>query len=123
MSQRTTKPTKKLQRPAKTQINLRSEQSDQSRRWSHVLSTALGIPKRDEREALPYWLDVQGDLSLSWSHGFYLALSPTLYGRTCMVYIAVVRAVSIYAFSQMILKKSTHNACFVEKCENVKTNG
>ena len=30
-----------------------------------------GYPKRDERELLPYWVDVQADLSLCWSHKSY----------------------------------------------------
>ena len=38
-----------------------------------------GYPKRDEREPLPYWVDVQADLSLCWSHRsycrFYLVLA------------------------------------------------
>ena len=28
-------------------------------------------PKRDKREPLPYWVDVQADLSLCWSHRSY----------------------------------------------------
>ena len=28
----------------------------------------LGYPKRDKRESLPWWVDVQADLSLCWSH-------------------------------------------------------
>ena len=28
----------------------------------------LGYPKRDEQEPLLYWVDVQADLSLCWSH-------------------------------------------------------
>ena len=27
-----------------------------------------GYPKRDKREPLPYWVDVQADLSVWWSH-------------------------------------------------------
>ena len=30
-----------------------------------------GYPKRDEQNLLPYWVDVQADLSLSWSHRSY----------------------------------------------------
>ena len=30
-----------------------------------------GYPKRDEREPLPYLVDVQADLSLCWSHRSY----------------------------------------------------
>ena len=30
-----------------------------------------GYPKRDKREPLPYWVDVQADLSLCWSHMSY----------------------------------------------------
>ena len=30
-----------------------------------------GYPKRDKREPLQYWVDVQADLSLCWSHGSY----------------------------------------------------
>ena len=31
----------------------------------------LGYPTRDKWEPLPYWVDVQADLSLNWSHGSY----------------------------------------------------
>ena len=30
-----------------------------------------GYPKMNEREPLPYWVDVQADLSLCWSHRSY----------------------------------------------------
>ena len=30
-----------------------------------------GYPKRDKREPLPYWVDVQADPSLCWSHRSY----------------------------------------------------
>ena len=32
------------------------------------LLQAPGYPKRDKREPLSYWVDVQADLSLCWSH-------------------------------------------------------
>ena len=55
MSHRTTKPT----------VNL----CDQRRLRSACASAQpLGYPKRDNRELLSYWVDVQVDLSLSWSH-------------------------------------------------------
>ena len=31
----------------------------------------LSYPKRDKREPLPYWIDVQADPSLCWSLGSY----------------------------------------------------
>ena len=31
----------------------------------------LGFPKKDEQELLPYWVDVQADLSLCWLHKSY----------------------------------------------------
>ena len=31
----------------------------------------LGYPKRNKKEPLPYWVDVQADLSLCWSHRSY----------------------------------------------------
>ena len=31
----------------------------------------LGYPNMDKREHLPYWVDVQADLSLCWSHRSY----------------------------------------------------
>ena len=41
-----------------------------------------GYPKRDKQEPLPYWVDVQVDLSLCWSHTSYCkfchALAQTL---------------------------------------------
>ena len=30
-----------------------------------------GYPKRDEQKLLPYWVDVQADLSLDWPHRPY----------------------------------------------------
>ena len=59
MSQRTTKPTIKLVRPAKTQISLRI-------RVCHLQHP--GYPRRDKRESLPYLVDAQADLSLYWLH-------------------------------------------------------
>ena len=35
------------------------------------LLQTLGYPKWDEWEPLPYWVDVQADLSLCWSHRSY----------------------------------------------------
>ena len=68
MSQHSTKPTIRLVRPPKTQISLcihavGSVFADGM--WSLKPS---GYPKRDEQEPLPYWVDVQSDLSLSRSH-------------------------------------------------------
>ena len=57
-------------RPAKTQISL-------PRRLVRVFADRMclvqppGYPKRDEREPLPYLVDVQADLSLCWSHRSY----------------------------------------------------
>ena len=35
------------------------------------LQQAPGYPKRNEREPLSYWIDVQADLNLCWSHRSY----------------------------------------------------
>ena len=48
-----------------------TQQPDQSICWLHVPSTALGYPKSDKQEPLPYWVDVEVDLSLCWSHRSY----------------------------------------------------
>ena len=57
-----------------------SEDSDQPahpRRLMRVFTDRMcllqppGYPKRDKRESLPYWLDVQADLSIFWSHSSY----------------------------------------------------
>ena len=37
-----------------------------------------GYPKRDKQEPLPYWMDVQTDLSLCWSHASYCRFSHAL---------------------------------------------
>ena len=47
-------------------------------RWSHCLLQHPGDPKRDGRESLPYWVDVQADLSLSWSHRSYCRICRAL---------------------------------------------
>ena len=47
------KPSIRFVRPAKIQISLRM-----------CLQQPPGFPKRDKREPLPYWADVQSDLSL-----------------------------------------------------------
>ena len=63
-NQRTTKPTIRLVRPAKTQISLRKCAG-----WSEsslIACASFSYPKRDKREPLPYWVDVQDDLSLCW---------------------------------------------------------
>ena len=48
-----------------------SAQADQSLHWSHVPSTASRNPKRYKWEPLLYWVTVQTDLSLYWSHRGY----------------------------------------------------
>ena len=68
MSQRTTKSTIRLVRPAKTQISLRIRTV-----WSESSPIACAfysfraIP-RNKREPLPYWVDVQTEVSICWSH-------------------------------------------------------
>ena len=47
-----------------------SEDSDQPAHRMSLLKPP-GYPKRDKREPLPYWVDVQGDLSLCWLHRSY----------------------------------------------------
>ena len=64
MSQHTTKPTIRLVQPA---------QSDQSFLIAYVFYRLWAI-QRDKQESLPYWVDVQADLSLYWSHRSYCRL-------------------------------------------------
>ena len=71
MSQLMTKPTMRLVRPAETQISMSI-----CTVWSvfadrMCLLRPPGYPKRDKREPLPYWVDVQAALSLCWSHRSY----------------------------------------------------
>ena len=71
LSQQTTKPTRRHVQPAKTLISLHI-----CTVWSvfpdgMCLLQPSGNPKREELEPLPYWADVQADLSLCWSHRFY----------------------------------------------------
>ena len=47
-----------------------SAESDQSPDCMCLLQP-LGYPKKNKREPLPYWVDVQDDLSLCWSHKSY----------------------------------------------------
>ena len=65
-----------------------SAQSDQSLRWSHVPSKPKGYPKSDKREPLPYWVDIQADLSLCCSHRSYCrfcrALAHFLLSEDCI---------------------------------------
>ena len=75
MSQRTTKHTLRLVRPAETQISLRIRAVWSERLcWSYV---PPGYPKRYKLNPLKYWLDVQADLSLCWSHGSYCRITKT----------------------------------------------
>ena len=64
MSQSLTKPTIRLVRPAKTDQPAHSLIA-----WAFYSLQA--IQKRDKREPLPYWTDVQADLSLYWSYWSY----------------------------------------------------
>ena len=71
-------------RPAKSRISLVRVW------WSHVPST--GYPKRDKRELLPYWVDVQAGLNICWSQRSYwkyiLSWAGSFgfsYGRTVIV--------------------------------------
>ena len=43
-----------------------------------------GNPERDTRETLPYWVDVQADQSLCWSHRSYY-----MYCRELLIYYVV----------------------------------
>ena len=47
-----------------------SEDSDQTALITCCLQPP-GYPKWDKREPLPYWVDIQADLSLCWSHRSY----------------------------------------------------
>ena len=76
MSQRTTKPKISLVRLIKVFAD------------RMCLLQLPGHPKRDEREPLPYWVDVQADLSLCWLHRSYCrfchALSQYVKGKVNM---------------------------------------
>ena len=45
----------------------------------------MGYLKRIEREPLPYWVDVQADLSLCWSHRSYSRFYHALAHFLCFV--------------------------------------
>ena len=62
----------RLVRPAKTQISLRIRAVWTVSADCICLLQPPGYPKRDQREPLPYWIDVQADLSLYWLHRSYL---------------------------------------------------
>ena len=66
MTQRTIKPTIRLVRSAQTQ-NKPAHPRSLIRAFAERmrLLQPLGYPKRDKREPLPYWMDIQADLSLS----------------------------------------------------------
>ena len=72
LSQSMIKPTIRLVRPAKTPISLRIHAV-----WSESFADRMcilqppGYPKKDIPEPLPYWVDIQADLSLCWSHRSY----------------------------------------------------
>ena len=63
MHKRTTKTSIRLMRPAKTQIRLLGCAVRVLPDRMCILQL-LGYPKWDEQEPLPYWVDVQADLSL-----------------------------------------------------------
>ena len=53
--------------------------------WSHVFLQPPGYAKRDNRESLPYWVDVHADLSLCWqhrSHCSFVVLPLIIYRRS-----------------------------------------
>ena len=72
MSQRTTKRTNKS-----CAISEDSDQPVHLHRLIRVLADRMSLqqlpdyPKMDKRELLSYWVDVQADLSLCWSHRSY----------------------------------------------------
>ena len=64
-----TKPTIRLVQPAKTEISqhiLRSLIRVFADRI--CLLQPLGNPKKDKGEFLPFWVDIQADLGICWSH-------------------------------------------------------
>ena len=65
LSQCTTKPTIRVVRPAKIQISLRIFTDCKG------LQQPPGYPRSYKREPLSYWMNVQADLSLRWSHRSY----------------------------------------------------
>ena len=52
--------------PAKTPLSLVTVFADRMR-----FLQPSAYPKRDKREPLPYWVDVQADVCLCWSHRSY----------------------------------------------------
>ena len=78
----TWKPTIRLVRPANIPMNLRIRAV-----WSDYLLIACafyivqppGYPKRDKREPLPHWMNVQANLSLCWLHRSYCRIYRTLH--------------------------------------------
>ena len=71
MSQRKTKPT------IRRATNEDSDQPVNLHSLIRVFAESMcllqlpGYPKRDEREPLPYWVNVQADLSICWSLGLH----------------------------------------------------
>ena len=71
LSQHTTKPTIRLVQPLKTQIGLPICAVWPESSLIVCGFYSLSFPKRKKQVPLPYWLDVQTDLSLCWSDRSY----------------------------------------------------
>ena len=71
LNQRTIKPTIRLVRSAKTQISLRIRAVWSDSSLIACAFYSLRAIQRGIMRPLPYWMDVQADLSLCWSHRSY----------------------------------------------------
>ena len=68
MSQRMTKPTIRLVGPAISDQSVHPCSLIRVFADSMCLLQPPGYPKREWQEPVPYWVDVQADLSLCWLH-------------------------------------------------------
>ena len=110
LGQRTTKPTIRLVRPAKTQISLRIRAVQSVSADRMCLPQPPGYPKWDKREPLAFRVDVQADLSLCWSHRSHC--------RFCLALAQLENKNSWWNFyASEYLKASAHHIrWFLNKC-------
>ena len=115
MNQRTTKPTIRFLWPAKTQISLRI-----CAVWSvfadrMCLLHPPGYPKRDKREPLPYWMDVQADFCCSLRS----------YCRYCSALVKCVYYLFFFFFFFFWLKRTKYSRAqlsVVQRLVNLKSS-
>ena len=97
LSQRITKPTLRFVWPAKKLIRVRICLLQPTDRI--CLLQPLWYPKRDEREPLQYWIDVQTDLNLCWSQRSYCRICRAL-AHLC--FVSLVTHAQRYRLSQCV---------------------